>query len=191
MFRLLHRNFTIIGAIAIALSIAALGQNVPPPDAKLANIVGTVTDPNGDPVPNADIVLQRGGRDDRVSLVTAENGYFEFRSLKPGIPYEISVTAKDFADWTSPAITLQPGEFRIVTGIELQVQGESTTVEVHYDPVEVATEQLKSEEQQRVFGLIPNFYISYEKDPAPLTAKMKFELALKVSGDPVTSAGIF
>jgi len=42
MFRLLQRHFATIGAIAIALSIAALGQNVPPPDAKLANIVGTV-----------------------------------------------------------------------------------------------------------------------------------------------------
>ncbi len=191
MFRLLQRHFATIGAIAIALSVAALGQNVPPPDAKLANIVGTVTDTNGDPVPNANIVLQRRGPDDRVTLVTAENGYFEFHSLKPGIPYQISVSAKDFADWTSPAIMLEPGEFRIVTGIELQIQGERTTVDVHYNPVEVATEQLKMEEQQRVLGFIPNFYISYEKDPAPLTAKMKFELALKVSGDPVTAAGVF
>jgi hypothetical protein len=191
MLRLLHRHFAIIGAIATALSIAALGQNVPPPGAKLANIVGTVTDPNGDPVPNANIVLQGRGPDDRVTLVTAENGYFEFHSLEPGIPYKLSVSAKDFADWTSPAILLEPGEFRIVTSIELQIQGERTTVDVHYDPVEVATEQLKMEEQQRIFGFIPNFYTSYEKDPAPLTAEMKFELALKVSGDPVTTAGIF
>src|SRR5262249_32604257 len=146
MFRLLHRHFAIIGAIATALSIAALGQNVPPPDAKLANIVGTVTDPNGDPVPNANIVLQGRGPDDRGALVTAENGYFEFHSLKPGIPYKLTVSAKDFADWTSPVLLLEPGEFRIVTSIELQIIGERTTVDVHYDPVEVATEQLKMEE---------------------------------------------
>jgi hypothetical protein len=54
-------------------------------------------------------------------------------------------------------------------------------VDVHYDPVEVATEQFKSEEQQRAFGIIPNFYVSYESNPAALTAKRKFELALKVS----------
>src|SRR5207253_938916 len=35
-----------------------------------------------------------------------------------------------------------------------------------------------------------NFYVSYENDPAPLTAKMKFRLALKVSTDPVTVAGV-
>jgi hypothetical protein len=184
----------IVGGIALALSIISIparGQNVTPPEAKLANIVGTVTDINGDPVPNAEVVLQRRGQDDRVTIVTPENGYIEFRSLKPGIPYQISVRAKGFEDWTSPAITLGPGEFKILTGIEVQIQGERTTVDVHYDPVEVATEQLKLEEQQRVFGFIPNFYVSYEKDPAPLTPKMKFKLALKVSTDPITAIGVF
>jgi hypothetical protein len=41
-----------------------------------------------------------------------------------------------------------------------------------------------------VFGIIPNVYVSYESDPAPLTPKMKFKLALKVSTDPVTAAGV-
>ena len=44
---------------------------------------------------------------------------------------------------------------------------------------------------QRVFGIVPNFYVSYENDPAPLTTKMKFQLALKVSTDPVTAVGTF
>ena len=42
-----------------------------------------------------------------------------------------------------------------------------------------------------VLGFVPNFYVSYEKNPAPLTAKMKFQLALKVSTDPVTATGVF
>jgi hypothetical protein len=53
----------------------------------------------------------------------------------------------------------------------------------------LATEQVKVEEQQRVLGFIPNFYVSYDKNAAPLSAKLKFELALKVSVDPVTFAG--
>lgn len=68
---------------------------------------------------------------------------------------------------------------------------EYTTVDVHYDPVEVGTEQFKSEEKRRIFGIIPNFYVSYDSDAAPLATKMKFELALKVFVDPVTAAGIF
>src|SRR5262249_61489486 len=42
----------------------------------------------------------------------------------------------------------------------------------------------------RVFGIIPNFYVAYDQNAEPLTAKMKFKLALKVSTDPVTAAGV-
>ena len=131
----------------------------------------------------------KGG--DRPTLVTRENGFFQFSDVKRGTPYQINISAKGFADWTSPAITLDPGQFKIVTGIQLRIETDRTTVDVHYDPRHVAAEQLKAEEKQRIFGIIPNFYVSYESDPAPLTAKMKFKLALKVSVDPVTAEGVF
>ena len=115
---------------------------------------------------------------------------FQFNDVTPGITYQLSISAKDFADWTSPPIMVSPGQFKIVTGIQLRIASASTIVDVHYDPIEVATDQLKAEEKQRVFGIIPNFYVSYENDPAPLTAKMKFQLALKVSTDPITAAGV-
>jgi hypothetical protein len=56
--------------------------------------------------------------------------------------------------------------------------------------VQVATEQLKQEEKQRVFGVIPNFYVTYDRNAEALTPKMKFDLALKVASDPVTAAGV-
>jgi hypothetical protein len=52
-------------------------------------------------------------------------------------------------------------------------------VTVTYFSKEVATQQLKTEEQQRVLGFIPNIYVTYEPHPEPLTAKMKFHLAYK------------
>jgi hypothetical protein len=36
------------------------------------------------------------------------------------------------------------------------------------------------------FGIIPNFYVVYDHDAAPLTTKLKFKLAAKVAFDPVT-----
>jgi hypothetical protein len=51
---------------------------------------------------------------------------------------------------------------------------------------EVAEDEIKVEEKQRVLGVIPNFYVSYITDAAPLTPKQKFELAWKTSVDPVT-----
>jgi len=76
---------------------------------------------------------------------------------------------------------MEPGQFKILTGIQLRIRRALTEVQVTYDPVQVASEQLKNEETQRVFGFLPNFLVSYETDPAPVTAKMKFQLALKVS----------
>jgi len=177
--------------MAMVFSLPALGQTPQAAALRTATIMGTVTDTNGDAIPNATVILKEVEGNDPRTIVTTENGMFDFRDLTPGITYQLSISANDFGDWTSTPITLNPEQFKIVSGIQLPIATERTTVDVHYDPVEVATEQLKVEEKQRVFGVIPNFYVSYEKDPAPLTAKMKFKLALKVSIDPVTAAGVF
>jgi hypothetical protein len=183
-----------LGLIAImavlGASICTTGQTIDAPDAKLGTIVGTVLDTNGDPIPSATVALQGTDVNDRQTIVTSENGFFQFRNVKTGVSYQVSITAKDFAGWTSPSIKLEPAQYKIVTDIQLRIATERTAIQVKYDPVEVATEQLKLEETQRVFGVIPNFYVAYDRDTAPLTPKMKFSLALKVSVDPVTVAGV-
>jgi hypothetical protein len=187
----LKRLYVDLGAalgVALALSMPAWSQNDRAP-ARTATIIGTATDVNGDTIPNGTVVLKEVDSDDPRTIVTTENGLFEFHDVKPGIAYQLNISAKGFAEWASPPITLSPGQFKIVTGIQLRIAMEATRVDVHYDRIEVATEQLKVEEKQRVFGIIPNFYVSYESDPVPLTAGMKFKLALKVSTDPVTAAG--
>jgi hypothetical protein len=176
-------------AIALVVPICLFGQNVKP-ELKLGIIIGTAVDLNGDPVSNATVELKSFDSGDRRTVTTPESGSFEFRDVQPGVPYEITIAAQNFADWNSSSMTLEPGQFKIVSGIQLRIRTELTQVHVTYDPVQVATEQLKTQEHQRVLGIVPNFYVSYEKDPAPLTAKMKFQLALKVSTDPVTAVGV-
>jgi hypothetical protein len=61
-----------------------------------------------------------------------------------------------------------------------------TDVEVGVSQIEVAEEQIKVEEQQRVLGVLPNFYVSYIPDAAPLTSKQKFKLAFRTVIDPFT-----
>lgn len=175
--------------MAVVLSLPAMGQ-IPQAAPRKATIVGTVTDVNGNAIPKAAVVLKEVESNNPRTIMTTETGMFEFHDVTPGITYQLSISASDFADWTSAPITLNPDQFKIVSGIQLRIATERTTVDVHYDPVKLATEQLKAEEKQRVFGIIPNFYVSYENNPAPLTAKMKFKLALKVSTDPVTAAGV-
>jgi hypothetical protein len=177
-------------AVALVLSFPALGQ-ISQEAPRTATIIGTVTDVDGNVIPNAAVVLKEVEGDDPRTILTAESGMFEFHEVTPGTTYQLSISAKDYEDWISAPIILNPDQFKIVTGIQLRIATYRITVDVHYDPVKVATEQFKAEEKQRVFGVIPNFYVSYEHDPAPLTAKMKFKLALKVSIDPVTAAGVF
>jgi hypothetical protein len=177
-------------AVGLVLSFPALGQ-ISQEAPRAATIMGTVADVNGDVIPNATVVLKEVEGNDPRTILSTENGMFEFHDVTPGIPYQLSISAKDYEDWISTPIILNPDQFKIVAGIQLRIPPFRITVDVHYDPVKVAKEQFKAEEKQRVFGIIPNFYVSYESDPAPLTTGMKFKLALKVSTDPVTAAGVF
>jgi hypothetical protein len=184
------RTHLVIATALILIVPTCLPAQNARPELRSGIIVGTTLDAHGDPIPNATVALKSFGSTDPHTQVTGAGGSFEFRDVQPGVPIEITVTAKDFADWHSASITLEPGQFKIVTGIQLRVETQIVSVDVHYDPVQVATEQLKAEEHQRVLGIVPNFYVTYEHDPAPLTAKMKFQLALKTSIDPVTIAGV-
>lgn len=187
-------TFSVVVAIPVAcvfaFSLVAAGQIVSKSDPNPATLMGTVMDTNGDTVPNATVSLLGLNEADASIFETAENGLFQFSSLRPEIPYQIKIAAEGFAEWTSSPITLQPGQFKIVSDIRLRVRTEKTAIQVTYDPVEVATEEFKLQESQRVWGILPNFYVAYDANAEPLTAKRKFALALRVSTDPVTIAGV-
>jgi carboxypeptidase family protein len=185
-----HICLAAILAGMLTVSIPVLCQDVDRPELKLGSIVGTVTDVNGDTIPDATVVLEGADANDRRSVVANDNGYFEFHDVKPGIPYQVKISAEGFSEWSSPPVILEPSQSRIVADIRLQVQLAQTTVYVTQTSEEVATEQVKVEEKQRVLGIIPNFYVVYDPDPVPLTTKLKFRLALRVATDPITALGV-
>jgi hypothetical protein len=189
----------IIFASALMLSLggstASTAQEQPAvlPDAPRPQpgiIAGTVVDVNGDAVPGATVVLQGPSLKRPRMIASNNNGFFEFNDVEPGTPCHVNISAQGFASWNSPDVTLNPGQYVILTVSRLRVAKAVTTVTVGYPAEEVATEQLKIEEHQRVFGIIPNFYVSYDPNAAPLTTKLKFQLAAKVSFDPVTFFGV-
>jgi hypothetical protein len=152
-------------------------------------IVGTVTDVNDGTVPGATVVLERPGLKDPRTVLSNDRGFFEFNDVEPGTAYYVTISAKGFANWTSPAVILKPGQYAILTGSKLHIAEALTTITVASPvapSVEIAAEQVKIEEKQRIFGIIPNFYVVYDHDAAPLTTKLKFKLAAKVAFDPVT-----
>jgi hypothetical protein len=78
-----------------------------------------------------------------------------------------------------------------MTEIKLRIEDPTTSITVYASQPEIAVEQVHLEEHQRVLGFIPNFYVVYDsKNAVPLTAKLKFQLAMRVSVDPVTWMGV-
>jgi Carboxypeptidase regulatory-like domain len=177
----------ILAAIATASPLAA--QDAPASAPEPGQIIGTVLDTNGDTLSGATVVLQGAALKDPRKVVSDDNGFFEFKQVDPG-SYRVAITAPDFADWTSPDFVLNPGQYMILGESKLRLTQVTTSVNVTNTPEEVATEEVKVEETQRVFGIIPNFYVVYDPSPVPLTTKLKFQLAMKTSTDLFTFAGI-
>ena len=155
-------------------------------------VVGTVTDVNNDAVPGATVSLAGPALKDPRTAVSNDNGSFQFNDVEPGT-YQVIVSAQGFANWTSPAIMLKPGQYAILPVSKLRIAEALTTITVASPAAsseEIAAEQVKVEEQQRIFGFIPNFYVTYDRNVVPLTPKLKFKLATKALFDPVTVIGV-
>jgi hypothetical protein len=149
-----------------------------------------VEDVNNDTVPGAVVTLENPTLKTPRTLTTNDNGFFQFTDVEPGT-YQVTAGAQGFANWTSGAIIVRPNQYVIVTGSKLRIAEERTSITVTPQTnEEIAREQVKVEEKQRVLGFIPNFYVVYDHNPAPLTAKLKFQLAAKVLYDPVTILGV-
>jgi hypothetical protein len=70
--------------------------------------------------------------------------------------------------------------------VTLAVSGGSTTVTVNGNKEQLAEQQLHIALQQRIGGVIPNFYSTYDWNAPPMEAKQKFQLSLRSIFDPVS-----
>jgi hypothetical protein len=170
----------VIGAVAVAVPMSA--QSFTAAGTKTGTILGTVVDTTDDPIPAAHVILQ-GPAGDRLTAVTKDDGGFAFDQAPAGAAYQITVTADGFADWNS-SITVEPGENKTLPEIKLRILAVQRAVTVSYSSKDVAVQQLKAEEQQRILSFIPNTYVVYEPHPEPLTTKMKFHMAYKSLSNP-------
>ena len=99
--------------------------------------------------------------------------------------FHLKITAEGFDPQESSG-TLHAGEAYAVPQIALALAATTSVVRVQPPPVEVAEDQIKDQEKQRVLGIIPNFYVTYARHPVALNTRQKFELAWRVSVDPIT-----
>jgi hypothetical protein len=158
----------------------------------LGSISGTVVDQSGAPVAGARVRLscedqsssQRENQSAGQEVLTGDDGQFSFANITPGA-FQLTITSAGFATQTSSGI-VRSGEIYSVPQITLTVATATTEVRVVPSLTEVAEDQIKEEEKQRVLGVVPNFYVSYLPNAVSLAPKQKFELAWKTMVDPVT-----
>jgi hypothetical protein len=169
---------------------ATFGQSQQPasqsPSApRFGNINGTVVDASGAVVPGAKVTLTRADRSPSQEVRTGSNGIYTFGAIAPG-DFQVTVTAASFAPMTFSG-TLHPGEVLEAPPTVLAIGQASVVIQVGAaSQAQVAQEQIKVQEKQRVLAFVPNFYVTYVPDPAPLNSKQKFELAWKNTIDPVS-----
>jgi hypothetical protein len=153
-----------------------------------ASISGIVQDTSGALLAGVQVSLTKKDGRNLHTVVSGTNGEFAFTKL-PAESYLVIVNAKGFTPFTSEEIILSPLQSFIIPDITLSVAGDVTEVTVRPTDV-IAAEQIKQEEKQRVLGLVPNFYVSYERDAAPMTSKQKLSLAMHDTFDWSSLIGI-
>jgi hypothetical protein len=210
IFRTLHHPSTLLLCLCICgLFHTAQAQTQPSttptqpqqPSVQPARgaITSFVTDQDGDAIPNATITLSHPAQSPTGSTpdqntpestnesqtTSGSDGSFSFTSVEAG-SLQLTFIAPGFTT-RQTTLSLQPGEHADFPAISL-LAAANINVEVTASQQDIAQEQVAIAEKQRVFGVIPNFYVSYDANPAPLAPKQKFQMAWKMSVDPVNFA---
>jgi hypothetical protein len=143
-------------------------------------------DGSGAVVVGAHVILTYADQSASQEAISGSRGEFAFSNVPPG-SFQIQIAAQGFAAQTSSGV-LHAGEIYFAPPINLVLANVDTEVVVTVPGSQVAEEQIRAQEKQRVFGVVPNFYVTYIANAAPLDAKQKFELAWKSTFDPVSFA---
>jgi hypothetical protein len=158
----------------------------------IGSLSGTVLDTNRNVLQGARVTLADPSGSVIRTVDSGSNGEFAFTGVPPGV-YKLTVTAPGMSTFTSTQIPLHAGEVRIVPPVTVSVSGGTTSVTVSGNKEELAEEQVRIAVQQRIGGVIPNFYSTYDWNAPPMEAKQKFKLSIRSIIDPVsflTVAGI-
>lgn len=152
-----------------------------------ASVSGTVLDTNGSEVQGAQVVLKPLSGAASRSEASGSNGEFTFSDLPAG-SFSLTVSGKGWGTYKSPEIELRAGDYRIVPHVILPVAA-TASVQVIGNPAVLSEEQVHIAEQQRVLGVFPNFYTSFDWNAPPMETKQKFQLAFRSITDPIEFLG--
>jgi Carboxypeptidase regulatory-like domain len=148
-------------------------------------IQGKVLDESGATLSGAGVTLTGLRTGVAYSTRTDSVGDYSFTGLQAD-EFKITASAHGFDSFTIADIALASGQNLDLAPIVMHVAAVSSKVEVTASQREVAEAQMKSEQKQRILGVLPNYYVAYFHDPVPLSAGQKMRLAFRLAIDPVT-----
>jgi hypothetical protein len=119
--------------------------------------------------------------------VTDMDGAFRISLLPPG-NFNVKISASGMSDWTAESVTASAAATKPLLAV-MELAPAVTSVTVGLSPQELAEEQFKTERQQRLAGLIPNYFVAYD-NAAPLSPQQKFRLSFNTLIDPATFAAV-
>jgi len=168
--------------LIVLLRTASAAAQVVPNAGGFGTITGQVIDPIGAPVAGAVVTLAREADATPTEAVSDAAGQFAFANVAAG-SFRVAISSPGFAVSTISG-QLAAGTTVSLAPARLTLSAGSVSISVKPDRV-IAEEQLKTQEQQRVFGVFQNFNVSYEPNAVPLDAHQKFQLAWMNIVDPV------
>jgi len=127
-------------SLSLVLPIGLAAVTALPSSAQVvtASLRGTVLDPAGAPIANAQVKIANTATNVATEARTDENGRFVFASLEPGGPYTLSITATGFKTDQRTGITLAVSQIADIQ-VPLQIGSASETVEVQADVPQIET----------------------------------------------------
>ena len=110
------------------LLLLAIGASALLSQTDRATLRGTVTDPSGSVVPNAQVLIQQVGTNVERKLTTDENGNYEAPALQPG-HYLVKVEIAGFRGYQAEDVLLDAGVTRrFDVALQVGATTESVTV---------------------------------------------------------------
>ncbi len=158
----------------VCLTSSALAQQT--------ELNGSVIDTSGAAIARAHVKLALNGRAPDQETESATQGDFAFHNVPTG-PYILTVSATGFSPKTLTG-DLAGGEPVHLPPVTLAIDALSTAVNVTQTQTEIAQAELKELTQQRLLGVVPNFFTAYDHDAAPLNLTQKLELSGRAWADP-------
>ena len=120
--RFLQAVIAVLAILALS-SVLAFAQN-----ASTGAVLGTVTDPSGAVVPNAELTLTNVGTNQSATAKSNSSGQFTFPNLTPG-DYKLTVKAEGFQTASINGVTIDVNK-TFNAPVQLQVGGTTNVIEV-------------------------------------------------------------